>query len=336
MMQIVSELNDKVRNALTPLIDSDYILLDVPYYSNIGDTLIWQGTEDLLKTIPYKCLYRASIGSFEYKSLPKDVVILLLGGGNWSDMYYHHNEFRNKIIELYPNNKIIILPQTIYYKGASLIRKDAAICRKHKQLFICARDKYGFDFLKKYNFSKNILLVPDMAFCINIALLVNMSLPANKSILLFKRIDKEQTNTDSVIKNLACSEYDVSDWPLYQQSEPMVDYIKAEILKKNNAVADAYAYNTYLPSRVRAGVELISQYNTVISNRLHGAILSILLDKKVTIIDNSYGKNAQFYDTWLRGTEGIKLIRVKHSFCLNRFVKQQVAWILTVFDRMQC
>lgn len=333
-MRIVSYLNDKVKDSLTPLIDGDYILLDVPYYSNIGDTLIWQGTEDFLATLSYKCLYRASISSFEYKKLPEDVVILLLGGGNWSDMYYHHNEFRNRIIKLYPNNRIIILPQTIYYQGASLIRKDAAICRSHKRLFICARDRYSYDFLKKYGFSKNVLLVPDMAFCINVAELTKMSLPANKNVLLFKRIDKEQTDMDSFVQSLSMGEYDMSDWPLYQQSEPMIDYIRTEIEKKNNAVADAYAYNTYLPSRVKAGVELISQYNTVISNRLHGAILSILLDKKVTVIDNSYGKNAQFCDTWLQGIEGIQLIRVNHSFCMMRFVKQQVAWLLTVIDRM--
>lgn len=52
--QKIDELKNKIYEELTPLIDSDYILLDLPYYSNIGDTLIWEGTESFLKSLPHK------------------------------------------------------------------------------------------------------------------------------------------------------------------------------------------------------------------------------------------------------------------------------------------
>lgn len=62
------------------LIDNEYIFIDLPYYSNIGDTLIWKGTEDVLKKVPYKCLYRASYQTFQYMELSQDVIIIMMGG----------------------------------------------------------------------------------------------------------------------------------------------------------------------------------------------------------------------------------------------------------------
>ena len=80
MNTLVDSLRKKISDTLTPLINHDYVLLDLPYYDNIGDTLIWDGTKEFLKTLPYKCLYYASKDSFRYRDLPQDTVILLSGG----------------------------------------------------------------------------------------------------------------------------------------------------------------------------------------------------------------------------------------------------------------
>lgn len=37
------ELRQIIEEQLTPLINNDYVLYDLPYYSNIGDLLIWEG-----------------------------------------------------------------------------------------------------------------------------------------------------------------------------------------------------------------------------------------------------------------------------------------------------
>ena len=80
MYTIIESLRKKISDALTPLITHDYVLLDLPYYDNIGDTLIWEGTREFLKTLPYKCLYYASKDSFRYRELPPEAIILLSGG----------------------------------------------------------------------------------------------------------------------------------------------------------------------------------------------------------------------------------------------------------------
>lgn len=319
-------------SSIVSLISNNYIFIDLPYYANIGDTLIWKGTEDLLKKIPYNCLLRASYQTFQYPDLAEDTVILMMGGGNWGDLYEPHNILRRKVVQHYPNNRIIILPQTIYYDGAGNARNDAKIFRNHKKLTICARDKYSYRFLKAFGFGSDIRLVPDMAFCINVKELKQYAKPTLNKDLLFKRIDKEKTDTH-IIEYIS-KDYDISDWPLYGEDDPALSCLFDLIKKKKWKEADDYAVYTYLPNRVRVGVELISQYNRVISDRLHASILSILLGKEVFVLDNSYGKNSQYYNTWLKGVNNVTLLSSSKSKNIYRIIKFSAYCLLSIKDRI--
>ena len=313
-------------------VNADYVFLDLPYYSNIGDALIWKGTEELLKTVPYKCLLRSSYQTFRYPELAEDIVIIMMGGGNWGDLYAPHNELRRNVVKRYPNHKIIILPQTVYYEGIRNARNDAKRFRQHERLTICARDKYSYRFLKAFGFCENILLVPDMAFCINVDELKRYCKLALHKDLIFQRVDKEKTGIE-IVKGLT-ENYDVSDWPCYETTEPQAEHLYELIKDKKYQEADEYAMKTYLPARVRAGVGMISQYDKVFSNRLHGAILSILLGKEVYIFDNSYGKNSQYYDTWLRGFNNVHLLSRSRNFNVVRKCKFFIFWMLSIVDRI--
>ena len=105
-------INEKLR----PLISSNYLYLDVPYHANLGDTLIWQGTLDFLKTLPYKCLHSSWYNSTKYKDIADknpNCPIILHGGCNFGDVWIECHKFRKKVIENLPNHRIIIFPQTI-------------------------------------------------------------------------------------------------------------------------------------------------------------------------------------------------------------------------------
>ena len=317
-MQRCERLEQIIKGNLSPLVTSDYVLLDLPYYGNIGDALIWKGTETFLSKLPYHCLYRCSFRTFEFQPLPTNVLIIMMGGGNFGDLYSQHNVFRKKILELYPDNHIIVLPQTVYYMAAKNARRDAFEFRKHKHLTIFARDKYSYRFLKFFRFSSDVRIMPDMAFCIDTEWLKGLSVPATDKNLYFKRIDKELNVLE---ENLMLERCDVCDWPLYGQSDPKLTHLCSLIDTKQFAEADENAVNTYLPERVRVGIEFISQYNKIYSNRLHGAILSILLGKDVVILDNSYGKNSQYYNTWLKDVDSVSLLSFNRKFGWSRLFR---------------
>jgi len=137
---LIGLLQDKLLLTLKPLVGKKCVLLGLPYYYNIGDILIWEGTLQFLKSVGCKCIKASSKETYDFPRIPSDVTILLMGGGNFGDLWKAEHTFRTNVIKAYPDNKIIILPQTIYYSDTSKAVDDAAIYSKHKSLYIIARD----------------------------------------------------------------------------------------------------------------------------------------------------------------------------------------------------
>jgi pyruvyl transferase EpsO len=50
---------------------------------------------------------------------------------------------------------------------------------------------------------------------------------------------------------------------------------------------------------VGRGIRLVSAHERVVSSRLHGALLGLLLGKQVRFLENLTGKSKAYYDTWL-------------------------------------
>ena len=71
---------------------------------------------------------------------------------------------------------------------------------------------------------------------------------------------------------------------------------------------DFYGVHIYRPFLVRSGVNQLGAYETIYTTRLHAAILGVLLGKKVVFMDNSYGKNRGFYETWLKDCDAVKMM----------------------------
>lgn len=306
----IQQLKEYIHNSLAHLIDSDYVLLDVPYYTNIGDTLIWEGTKHFQKEIPHKCLYTASVETYRYRPLPPDTVILLQGGGNFGDLWRRHQDLRLEVIRAYPNNKIIILPQTVFYKDDAVFQDDAKIFNSHNNLYICARDTVSFEYLQQ-SLTCNLLLVPDMAFCISSKLLKKYSKKEGDRTLFLKRNDPEfcQYDFNSHITEDEVM-LDTCDWPTMEQQFKTKTYLDKLLWHKERLgrLSDIYADKIFRPFQVKKGIEFVSQYKKVYTTRLHVAILSLLLDKEIVFFDNSYGKNSSFFDTWLKGVDNLKFV----------------------------
>lgn len=309
------QLRQLIIETLTPLIDNNYVLWDLPYHANIGDQLIWEGEEQFLRTLPYKCLERRSIHTYQKHDLDKNTVILLHGGGNFGDVWEHYELFRKRIIQDYPENPIILFPQTVHYDSLDKIAKDAEIYRSHKNLYICARDKRSYAFLQEHHFSseERILLLPDMAFCINGEKLKKHATSNTKGVLFVNRIDKENAGLDYSTSVPPTAE--IHDWPPFENPDWIVKRLEWMRWKfgEHSPLVDLYAKHLYHPHLIRQGVRFLSSYEMIYSTRLHVCILAVLLGKELTLFDNSYGKNSTFYDTWIKDVDGISLFTTRKN-----------------------
>ena len=297
------------------------MLVGLPYYLNIGDILIWQGELEFLKTIPCRCLNRGFSYHNRWRILP-GTLILMQGGGNFGDLWRPVQEERLNYIQQYPNNPIVIFPVTCWYDNHDLLLSDAGVMAQHSNITICARDQASYAMLKKY-FRNQIMLVPDMAFSVDHRNLLRHALPAGKGRVLVKRTDKELAPL-SVEMEAYAAEAEVRDWPSYERDPLCWDIYKAicrigdccgRIAGCSYAKGAAYRISDLYfdmwcrQSLICKGVRFVSGYDEIITTRLHVAILAILLNKPVAVIDNSYGKNSGFFETWLSNVDGVRLIK---------------------------
>ena len=109
----IIELKSLIYKTLSPYLSSKCAFLELPYYPNVGDLLIWEGTEKFIEDHGMECVYKASRWSYKYRRLDKNITILLQGGGNFGDIWRPCQDFRLKVIRDYMDNPIIILPQSV-------------------------------------------------------------------------------------------------------------------------------------------------------------------------------------------------------------------------------
>ncbi len=305
----ITVLRAVINDNLKPLIDNDYVLWDLPYHPNIGDLLIWEGELAFLKNLPYRNIDSTSFETCQFPILSSDVNILLHGGGNVGNLWRKHQEFRLKVISTYPNNRIIIFPQTVYYSDANSLKKDTIEMRLHDNLYVCARDKNSFEILK--NEGLNVLLVPDMAFCIDVNSLNKHRVKCKRGSLLVKRNDLE-LNLNYQYKIETSFPLEVRDWPTFRKKS----FVNL-LLCSFHSLSTRYPcfipfYNKYMKFyknySIKVGVKFVSSYKEVYTTRLHVAILRYLLGRSFYLFDNSYGKNRNFYITWLNDSQNGKLL----------------------------
>lgn len=309
----IGQLNAVIQNTLPSMIGLQCVYVDLPYYANVGDVLIWEGTEWFLRRNHIKVLYSGSWDTFDFRPIPENVTIVMQGGGNFGDVWEPPQQFRLKVIKNYPRNKIILLPQTIFYYSEQRMKDDAAAFAEHPNLTICARDRDSYNLVIDC-FRNKAICLPDMAFCIPVEQIRKKAkdIQCGKSLFL-KRQDKEyqHSNYEKTIPQTA----DVRDWPPLENEQSYLSTLQLLIRHRHklsrlklSRIADFYA-SIVLKSRIiRDGVEFLSQYDKIYTTRLHGAILSVLLNKEFVFINNSYGKNLSFYKSWLSDIDGITFV----------------------------
>lgn len=302
------QLRDLLERTLIPLINGDYVLADLPFHSNIGDILIWQGELELLRKTKYRCLSYSSLLTYRPIPLGRNIMILVHGGGNLGELYREHIGFLFQLVKEYPNNRIIIFPQTIFYQNKDLLRHDMALLRKHSDLHFCVRDKNSYELIK--NELPHVYLLPDMSACINLDFFQQWKLPIKGSLLL-KRKDAELSSVPLDIK----TDF-VGDWPTFNHNlfdGTFLAKVISNLCKMQphifRNVWNWYAMNVYRKDLLRIGIKFIKSYEPIYTTRLHGLLLSLLCGKhQVTVIDNSYGKNLNYVHTWLQDVDEVRLL----------------------------
>ncbi len=310
----VALLRGEIGRQLTPLITGDYVLWGLPYYTNIGDTLIWEGERELLREIPHKCLGVCAWNDYRKICLSANTIILITGGGYMGDIWRKAWQQVLNVLSWYPNNPVVILPNTVHYNDPDVMEADIRFFSSHGNLTVCMRDLPSYKWAKE-KLACRVLLVPDMAFCMNTSRLRRHMPPIGERSLLLKRTDKELAPDDIRIED---SNLDIRDWPTMDRKMAFRARVCCKIFSGLSSrkgtwlepplrlIGNVLADKVFRPYMIGEGVSFVSRYRRVYTTRLHVMILRTLLGQSVEYIDNSYGKLGAFYDTWLADADNVK------------------------------
>jgi pyruvyl transferase EpsO len=280
--------------------------MDYPVHSNGGDLLIMKGTEAFFKDYNIRVSSRYSILDFpENLNIPKDHMIVLHGGGNFGDLYPAHQKLREKIITQYPQHRIVMLPQTIFYKSEFEFERTAQIFNRHKDVHLYVRDTLSYELATQKFPECHIYLSPDMAH--QLWPIVSKGSPT-RDLLCFFRTDIEKTREQEQLEGIGRGDY--LDWiSLYSRVEKKSINMIVRMMRRGSGRLPMQAiWGKYTDYLVDKAVKRFSGYRSVQTSRLHGHILSCLMDKPNTLLDNSYGKNSNYYHTWTSGIQTAQLV----------------------------
>lgn len=276
-----------------------YALVDFPDYANVGDSAIWLGARQALRSIAgrdpaYVCSYKTYEREALRAALDANAPIFIIGGGNFGDIYPQHQNFRIALMRDNPGRPIIQMPQSIAFRGSAATTAEAIAAHGHFHLYV--RDHASADFASR-QLGVTARLAPDCAFALRA--LERRTLPSFHYVFL-RRSDGETTGTD--YSPLSVIEPTVFDWatePPLPQSALKGRAILSGAPSLDRAVYKGRFLDAKAEWRLERGLGLLSQGETVITDRLHGHILSVLLGIPDVALDNSTGKVSAYHDCWM-------------------------------------
>lgn len=284
-----------------------YALLDFPDHANVGDSAIWLGATQVLRQLtgrpPVHVSGAAKGGLAGLKRRLGTGTIYLAGGGNFGDLWRGHQELRERILAAFPHNRIVQLPQSIHFESAAPLARLAGAIGRHGAFHLLVRDRSSAAFARRH-FDCPIELAPDCAF--GLGPLAPVAEPRHR-LLCLRRTDQEQVPADW--SATAALRPRIADWI----REPRLPTLRLKLaatagrLRRGggpDAGAAGSAFDRLARLRVARGVGLLSTGQEVITDRLHGHLLCVLLGIPHVALDNSYGKISAYYRDWTIGVDG--------------------------------
>ncbi|MCQ9120638.1 polysaccharide pyruvyl transferase [Rodentibacter pneumotropicus] len=309
-----------LKQQLAPIADlikdkNNVFYFDYPLHLNVGDLLIYHGTEQFFKdhninVTLKRCEFDLDINEVKQKITP-NTTILLHGGGNFGDLYPQHQKIREAMIQHFPNNRIIVLPQTLYFKDQKNLEKSTALFNQHSDCHLLARDERTAEAFK--HFSSNVALSPDMAHQLYGTLPTKQDNTGKQ--LHFLRKDIEASEVEKNILTTLPANSNVKDW------EDILTHLDSTVLAlswriskfanqqnwgwlKNLFHQFWFAYTKHIVKRVAA---VFLQNDRVTTTRLHGHIFSCLLEIPNRVCDNAYGKNSGYANLWTKNIDFVEI-----------------------------
>ncbi|MFW5804025.1 MAG: polysaccharide pyruvyl transferase family protein [bacterium] len=309
-----------------------YALTPPPKLSNIGDhgqvVAIYKWLRDNYPNMPIIEIDKSECVTMIKplnKIINKNDLIFIHSGGNLGDRGIWSETGRRSIIQNFPKNKIVSLPQTIYFseteKGSAEKKTTELIYNQHKNLTVIGRDLESGKLAKKMFPNCKTFAIPDFVLYLKADDLLKSRNNNPKGSLLCLRNDNESILTETErnrLINKAITPVENFDTTI---DKPIETTLRLE-----------YLMNT---------LKYFDKFKIIITDRYHGLIFATILQKPTIVLPTIDHKLTSAFD-WFQEISNIKLLKKNEQGNISEITKEilsaklkLIAWDEKYFNKLK-
>ena len=247
-----------------------WIQENYPDYSLVqfeADPVVYQKYEFIRR---FKRVYR-----------PQDI-ILFQSGYTTQDLGGYHNLMHEMVVKAMPDARILMLPQTVYFRKEENKLHTAVILNTAQKMLFLARDYVSFEMAKQMMPDIKVMAFPDIVTTLIGTLNFNNE---RNGICLCTRNDGEKLYTKEEIDEL--------------EKKFLVDGVRVQ-QKDTQSNATITQIRSNLKKYIESEIESYSHFKVTITDRYHGTIFSLCAGTPVIIIKTTDHKVTTGAD-WFKG-----------------------------------
>lgn len=297
-----------------------YICLESSLHNNMGDCALSFCRHKFLNSIGIKdeqIIEFTSPDRMRYwdyisKSIVKDDILLLRGGGFFGDLWLDGFEVILKFIEYFPENRIVLFPQSVHFsdseEGRYWLKVAQELLSRRPNIYLFARDINSYNLFQEYFPNCFSSYTPDTVLSYKPKL--NVERDEGKALICLRN-DREKNieeNTGEKVKDI-------------------ITKLGYQIIEQDTCI------DTNLNNLKDAEKKLFDLWSTfassglVVTDRLHGMIFSTITSTPCLVFDNIDHKVRNEFE-WIKHLDYVELIddvsdldvlsnRVTQSDCID-------------------
>ena len=274
------------------IIGDKVFYLGIPVHANLGD--LAQGVcirRWIKKNYPERTVVeietnalvntRFSVLGLLKKTYKKRDLIIFQSGYTTTDLGGYADEMHRAVMESLPDAKMLMMPQTIYFKEEKNKKRTSKCYNSMSNLLFLARDRVSYNMALEMFPDIEVMLFPDIVTTMIGNFPVNTK---REGIMFCCRDDGEKLYSDKQIEELM------------QKCGQLEKVNKTDTTKKENVAEIVKNAEKYIVDEIKE----YSKYKLIITDRYHGTILSLAAGTPVIVIKTTDHKVTTGVE-WFKG-----------------------------------
>lgn len=264
----------------------------VPTHSNLGDQAQACCIEKYFrKFFSDHIVFKLSNNAFDFyeekilmilkEKIKETDLIFFQSGYTFTGIHPYENMHR-KIVENFPYNKIVFLPQTVKFKNQKILENVQNFYGKYDNIYFFARDKISYDIYKSiFPEHRNVHCFPD---------------------IVTTEIGNYDFNNNERNGILLCVRNDVEKLYSFQEISLFKEKLQ-KIAKVSLSDTDSETKENSLKEywkKIEETIDDYAQYQVIITDRYHGTIFALIANTPVIILKTTDHKVVTGAD-WFEG-----------------------------------